>query len=410
MQLILAYDNQYLNSPTNPASPVRAWSFINDAGHVKMSGTTETLVEIVKRTRGYDFITTVLLMSPDVLVTQIPRPAGSMRKLQQALPYLLEEQLADDVEDLHFAVLNNEPTTLVIAVIKKDILRSCLDELTAADLAPRVILPLWFALPIPAPEHWQIFVTEDYVWLRMTEFTGYSFERQFAAEFSVALQQKLPPKEIDCVTVDIIDPTMVEQFQTRNVITHSTVLRDPKKWLNYVAEKFPKTNANLLQGEFSVSQRSGEEQRWWIIAKRLAVSIVVIWFSGLFLQYLYLSWEYNKLENQIADTYREVFPDATTISNPRAVFDREIGRVSDGQTGTDFLSMLLRTGEILGDFPQVTVLGLNYNNQQINLNFTADNFSRLQQLEERFMQAGLKVEKESAASTKGVVQANWSIR
>ncbi len=46
----------------------------------------------------------VLVPGADVLLAEPEVPVKAGAKLQQLLPYALEEQLADDIDDLHFAV------------------------------------------------------------------------------------------------------------------------------------------------------------------------------------------------------------------------------------------------------------------------------------------------------------------
>ena len=46
----------------------------------------------------------VLVPGADVLLAEPEVPARAGAKLQQLVPYALEEQLADDIDDLHFAI------------------------------------------------------------------------------------------------------------------------------------------------------------------------------------------------------------------------------------------------------------------------------------------------------------------
>ena len=46
----------------------------------------------------------VLVPSVDLLSTSVHIPARSTAKIKAALPFALEENLAEDVEDLHFSI------------------------------------------------------------------------------------------------------------------------------------------------------------------------------------------------------------------------------------------------------------------------------------------------------------------
>src|SRR6201999_1445602 len=66
----------------------------------------------------------VLVPGTDVLLTdpEVPTKAGT--KLQQVVPYALEEQLADDIDDLHFAI-GKRPADSVrtpVAVVRRELM------------------------------------------------------------------------------------------------------------------------------------------------------------------------------------------------------------------------------------------------------------------------------------------------
>ena len=46
----------------------------------------------------------VLVPGTDVLLAEPEFPVKAGAKLQQVVPYALEEQLAEDIDDLHFAI------------------------------------------------------------------------------------------------------------------------------------------------------------------------------------------------------------------------------------------------------------------------------------------------------------------
>ncbi len=63
----------------------------------------------------------VLVPGTDVLLTEPELPAKAGAKLQQIVPYALEEQLAEDIDDLHFAIgkrSGDAPTTPVAVVAR----------------------------------------------------------------------------------------------------------------------------------------------------------------------------------------------------------------------------------------------------------------------------------------------------
>jgi len=82
----------------------------------------------------------VLVPSADILITSVNIPARSATKIRAALPFALEENLAEDVEDLHFAMgerRNNNRVTVAIVAVEK--LTRWLSRLNAAGIQPVIL-------------------------------------------------------------------------------------------------------------------------------------------------------------------------------------------------------------------------------------------------------------------------------
>ncbi len=80
----------------------------------------------------------VVVPGTDVLLTEPELPAKAGAKLQQIVPYALEEQLAEDIDELHFAIgkrVGDAPTTPV-AVVALSLMDEWTNALKAAGLAP----------------------------------------------------------------------------------------------------------------------------------------------------------------------------------------------------------------------------------------------------------------------------------
>src|SRR3974390_2754720 len=66
----------------------------------------------------------VLVGGADVVLADPAGPAKAGAKLQQLVPYALEEQLADDIEDLHFALGKrpSDSSRVPVAVVARALL------------------------------------------------------------------------------------------------------------------------------------------------------------------------------------------------------------------------------------------------------------------------------------------------
>jgi len=101
---------------------------------------------------------------------RLPVKAGA--KLQQLLPYALEEQLADDIDDLHFAVGKRagDSSRAPVAVVARALLDEWLATLRASGIEPEAIYADSELLPRNPGQ-------ASCSWKR----TGYSYARQARA-------------------------------------------------------------------------------------------------------------------------------------------------------------------------------------------------------------------------------------
>ena len=83
----------------------------------------------------------VLVPASDVLLTDAEVPAKSGTRIQQIVPFALEEQVAEDIDSLHFAVGRRvgEAARIPVAVVSRALLDGWLSRLHAAGLTPECV-------------------------------------------------------------------------------------------------------------------------------------------------------------------------------------------------------------------------------------------------------------------------------
>ena len=93
-------------------------------------------------TRGRKIL--VLLSSNEIVLTSAVIPSKNRKQLLQAIPYALEDTLAEDIDDLHFAVhqdTNSDDNNTQVAIINRNVLAKTLDLLKSKRINANFILP-----------------------------------------------------------------------------------------------------------------------------------------------------------------------------------------------------------------------------------------------------------------------------
>ncbi|HXN79886.1 MAG TPA: type II secretion system protein GspL, partial [Steroidobacteraceae bacterium] len=109
----------------------------------------------------------VLAPGADVLLAEPDVPVKAGAKLQQLVPYALEEHLADDIDDLHFAIGKRagEASRAPVAVVARALLDEWLAMLRASGIEPEAIYADSDLLP-QNPGQAVVLLEEDAVFVR----------------------------------------------------------------------------------------------------------------------------------------------------------------------------------------------------------------------------------------------------
>src|SRR5689334_18667964 len=115
------------------------WMVCNDDGHVVVNAAEGELQQAAPLTAGRRVA--VIVPASEVLSLDTEVPAKSANKLAQVVPYALEERVADEIENLHFALGERSAETgkVTVLVVERARLDAWLAELRAAGLDPQAI-------------------------------------------------------------------------------------------------------------------------------------------------------------------------------------------------------------------------------------------------------------------------------
>src|SRR5215510_4645314 len=115
------------------------WMVCNDDGHVLVNAVQGELVQAVPLATGRRVV--AIVPGTEVLTTESDAPAKGAAKLAQVVPFALEERVADEIEDLHFALgeRNADTGRVPVVVVARARIDAWLAELRAAGLNPQAI-------------------------------------------------------------------------------------------------------------------------------------------------------------------------------------------------------------------------------------------------------------------------------
>jgi len=125
--------------------------------------------------RSYSGPTTVLVPSEDVLTLAVDLPFPTRAQRVSALPFALEDAVAEPLNTLHFA-LGTEvaPRRHVAGVVRHARMQHWIALLTEADLDPAILMPDALTLPLPPAGVWVVQTDGDRCLIRADNGAGFA--------------------------------------------------------------------------------------------------------------------------------------------------------------------------------------------------------------------------------------------
>jgi general secretion pathway protein L len=340
----------------------------------------------------------VLVPGADCLLTQVRIPGRNRQKLLRAVPYALEEQLSDDVEQLHFAVGEQTPDEQwPVVVISRAYMASLLEVLVEAGLDVQQVIPEILAIPYNEGEL-SVLVSRDIALVRSGAASGYAVDSE-----NLGMLLAAQPREED-QPAPLVHMYVNQDSQTPDTSDYDgqvhaeTFAANP---LGIFVQGLDARPINLLQGDFS---RSGEWIRVlkpWRATAALLLAGVLVSFIVTGIDYYRLSRESEQLQARIEETFRKAMPGTQRVVNPRIQMQQELERLQGGQSGSGFLVLLGKTGAVLKDVSGVEIGGVTFRAGRLDLDIKVDNLQLLDTIKQSLSNAGgLEVEIQSATTDK----------
>jgi general secretion pathway protein L len=113
----------------------------------------------------------------DVRLASVQLPARAPAKILQAAPFALEDQLAEDVDTLHFAIGppgQADGGAHPVALVARARMEAWLAPLRARSVRPEALLPETLCLPAPEAGHWTGLAESGRVTVRTGAWTGFT--------------------------------------------------------------------------------------------------------------------------------------------------------------------------------------------------------------------------------------------
>lgn len=355
----------------------------------------------------------VLVPGTDVLTAAVDIPVKGGARLQAALPYALEEHLAEDVETLHFAAGPRRANGKVpVAVVRRDTLVDWLGRLADAGITPWSVVPDTYGLA-RIPGTISLLVSGDEVMIND------------GADVEVVMQGVRPGDALaaigalnggdggdDAQDADDDAPALATGAAVpRHALVYCNaedderyrhdwiVLRQELETLDVrllpdgVTPRLAATVAagagvNLLQGEFATRTEYGPLLRRWRVAAILFGAFVMTALLVRAADLYILGREEAALRGAFLAEYQEVAPGAPAPRDPAAIVASLRTRTGHAEAPPRFLQSLEDLSLALRTQEETRIESLSYRAGVVDVRLSAPNVTALDSIQKSIRERG----------------------
>ncbi len=359
----------------------------NPDGHVVVNALSGELVQAAPLSVGRR--TVVIVPGTDVLTTEAEAPAKSASKLAQVIPFALEERVADEVEDLHFALgdRNAETGRVPVVVVSRARIDAWLNELRAAGLNPEAIYSEASLLPA-MPGQMIALLDGDALTLKLAEGPPLVMPALSITDAvtMVLATQVAPVAGLEAAPLGLLLYTGHDEWQAhqdevdalRDRFTGVKVQLLPDGPLGVLAPAAAAAEAvNLLQGGLAVSSPMQQGWKSWRVAAVLAVSLLCLHLGSRYFELTRLSKSEAALDASIQDAFHAAMPGQQNAMNARRRVEARLNELHGSGGNGSLLPALSALANARSAAPGATIEGLTYRNGILDLRISAPDAASL---------------------------------
>ncbi|NOU51875.1 type II secretion system protein GspL [Pseudoalteromonas sp. JBTF-M23] len=346
---------------------------------------------------------TLLLSASQVQLKRVVLPTKWNRKLEQALPFMLEEQIACDVDELFIAVgqpvMDGEKHCIEVAICNKQWLKGWLTLFSELDIELTRVIP--DALLLPEQQDNALSMIElGQQWLcRLGHWHISAIEKSWGADYLYALQ---PSRIVHYSPAEGIPDVAPKEAKEAEYDLP----------LALFAKQLGNVSFNLRQGVFAAKKKQPQWWRDWrsgLLAASIAVGCFVV-VKGV--QLVVLQKQADDFKTQAVAVYQQAFPGK--VVRPHLLkkqIEGELAGLGSAEQG-GFLKLTNHLVAVFGEVENFTPETLRYDRRrnELRIRARASGFQVFGQVKAILEQRGLEVQQGSLNNDGDVVIGEIRLR
>ena len=304
---------------------------------------------------------TVFVPGCDVSLRCLKVPGKSLRAIRLAVPYMLEDDLAQDVEQLFFAYsslkADDQGNNCFAAVVDREQMNLWQSWLKNAGISTKEIIPDVLAMPL-VDNAWSAVTLGQQTLVRQGPWQGITLDHTL---WSLMCDKWLTAAETDNDDSDDAEQggsekedqqteqgsnlPVIHAYSPLDCVEKLNIHGQPEELpLALLAQNVANSTINLLQGEFQKAEPRSKANVSWLWAAGIAVFALLMNVGIKGAALMQVSNQQQVLEQQIIDTYKQAFPKTkrVRVTTIKSQLKQKLAEIGPGSSSGGFLAMLAK--------------------------------------------------------------------
>lgn len=345
----------------------------------------------------------VLVPASEVCIHNVMLPEKVSRQTLAALPYLMEEDIADDIERLHYVPMHKKPKAsevLPVLVVSDARMAQWLDWLSEANLHADKMLPDALCLPTDEDSA-SAMQLQSTVLLRHGKTEILNIEAAWS-EIAFKALEKEEITELVCfndLDIDVPDSINCE-------------FKHVELPMGTLAAEAVVCTHNMLINDYKPAKRGAGKFFIWRMAAVLAAAAILLNLTDKGLELWQLSAQNDALKASINQTYRSAFPNEKRLTNVRVQLKNKLRMLEGGGSSDMLLSMLDELVPAFRNSTGIKPINLKFDAKraEIRLQAVSSSFQDFEKFKEAIQELNMDVEQGALSQQDDEVVGTLSIR
>jgi len=328
------------------------------------------------------------------------------KHLGKSLPFALEDRVAEDIDELHFAYCPLQGEDYAVAITSREKM-----EDWRALLADFPGIQWWIPEPLLLPwraGEWCLVLEGPNAIVRFGQCGGFAVERDLATAMLASVMAEAGAPE--AVVVYGSD-------QDSDTALLPDVLRDRVQWRRgnlcaaLMLSDAGEVNLNLVQGAYAPRLPLGEWWRQWRTVAAAFAAAFLLQMAATYADYHSLSRQNLALRGAVEASYRRAYPQGAVVDAEKQL-RRQLDALGGTGQGSGFVSLMDKVGGAVAGLPGTSISTINYSDKgdEMRLNIIAADFESVENLRSRINKAGLDAVMESSSTRGDSVTARLRVK